>query len=264
MPLWKRLALFTLVTVLAACSGTTGGALVTLPFSAGGAQVPSTFTSATGWTVALDQALIALGPFYFNISPPTTDTFRTGIVIVQATEQVVVDVLNPTLYPVTGGADGETGAAVAVEIDLFAPDQTQTAPIHELLGNDVGFVAGSATKASTTVQFAGPVAINPNQATAQQPLPWFQRVNGAAADLVFSASPQALELRVDPTHWFDSVDFSQLLRGSAANGVYTWNVSACTTSSQTPAQVGQCAFLTALEQGVRADSGVYFFQLAAY
>ena len=223
--------------------------------------MPPAFTTTSGWDVTLSQALIALGPFYFNISPPTTDTFRTGIVIIQATEQVVVDALSPTLYAVSGGADGQTGTAIAVEIDLFAPDEAQSAPIHDLFGANVGFVAGTATKGSTTVQFAGPIVINPNQATAQQPLPWFQRVNGAAVNLTFVATPQALELRVDPTHWFDSVAFDQLLKGVPSNGAYTWDVSACTASSQTPAQEGQCGFLTALEQGVRADSGVYFFQL---
>jgi len=257
----RRVGTLAMLLLLGACTGTTGGALVTLPFSAGGVQVPPTFTTTSGWDVTLSQALIALGPFYFNISPPTTDTFRTGIVIVQATEQVVVDALSPTLYAVSGGADGQTGTAIAVEIDLLAPDETQSRPVHALLGSNVGFVAGTATKGSTTVQFAGPIAINPNQATAQQPLPWFQRVNGAAVNLSFLGTPQALELRVDPTHWFDSVDFAQLLKGVPSDGTYTWNVSACTTSNQTPAQVGECAFLTALEQGIKADTGVYLFQL---
>ena len=75
--------------------------------------------------MTLDQALIAVGPFYFNVDPPPTDEFRSGVVIIEATEQTIVDALDPTLHDVTGGADGETGSAVAVEIGLLAtgPDE---------------------------------------------------------------------------------------------------------------------------------------------
>ncbi len=115
-----------LVLTLAACANTTGGDLVTLPFQAGGASrdatQPFTFTTPTGWTVTLDQAVIAAGPFYFNVDPPPTDEFRSGVVIVQATEQTIIDTLDPTMNPVVGGANGETGAAVSVEIGLLAPD----------------------------------------------------------------------------------------------------------------------------------------------
>jgi len=152
---------------------------------------------------------------------------------------------------------------VAVEIDLFPPDLTQSSSVRSLLGTNIGLVAGTATNGGVTVQFSGPIVINPNQATPQQPLPWFERVSGSAVNLTFEAAPQVLEMRVDPTHWFDSVNFGQLLQGTPSNGVYTWDVSACTTSSQTTAQVGQCAFLTALEQGVKTDSGVYLFQLTS-
>jgi len=250
-----------LLTALTACGGTTGGTLVTLPFSAGGAQVLNTFTTTQGWTVTLQTALIALGPFYFNIAPPATDVFRSGVVIAQVTQQVVVNALDPSLQPVPGGADGETGTAVAVEIDLFPPNATQSSSVQSLIRTNVGFVAGTATKGGTTVQFSGPIAINPNQATTLEPLIWLERVTGAAVDLTFLATPQALELRVDPTHWFDLANFAQLSQGTPTSGVYSWDVSACTAQVQTAAQTAQCSFLTALEQGIQADSGVYLFQL---
>src|ERR1700694_6175646 len=105
----KRIALLCLA--LLSC-GTTGGKLIQIAFRAGGvsraAAGPLTFTNPQGWTVTLQTARVALGPFYFNISPPSTSTFRSGVVIIEATEQVVVDPLDPALKDVAGGADGGT------------------------------------------------------------------------------------------------------------------------------------------------------------
>ena len=76
------------ILFIGAC-GSTGGALVTLPFQAGGALQaaagPMTFTTPTGWSVTLTTAKIALGPFYFNAFPPDTQNFRSGTVIIEAT-----------------------------------------------------------------------------------------------------------------------------------------------------------------------------------
>jgi len=228
--------------------GSTGGALVTLPFSTGGqAAGPLTFTTPTGWTVTLQTATIALGPFYFNNVPPSTQTFRNGLVIIQVTRQVVVDALDAALHDVPSGADGETGVSVAVEIDLFPPDDTQPSSFRAQLGGNVGLVAGTATKGSTTLAFSGPITIDTNLVTPTTPLVALQRVRGAAVNLDFTALPQALVLRVDPIHWFDLVDFSILLQGTPSGGVYTWDVHS--------------TFLNSLVQGVKSESGVYQFEL---
>lgn len=230
-----------LCAVLCLSCGSTGGALVTLPLRAGGQQGPLTFTTETGWTVTLTEARIALGPFYFNAFSPSTQQFRSGVVIVEGTEQVVIDALDPALHDVPGGLDGESGHAVAVEIGLFPADDSQLAPIRKELAGSVGLIAGTAQKGAVTVAFKGPIAIDTNLVTPTTPLLALQRVRGAAVDLDFTAGPQALELRVDPSHWFDLVDFSQLSGG-------TWDVHS--------------PFLNSLVQGVKRESGVYQFQLA--
>jgi len=258
--LW-RLGGALLLATAAGCSGTTGGSLVTLPFSAGGADVPSTFTTPEGWSVTLQTALISLGPFYFTISPPSQELATSGVVIVQATEQVVVNALDPTLQEVPGRADGETGTAVAAVIRLLPPDATQSAAVQAQLGSNVGLVSGTATKGTTTVPFSGPIVINPNLADAAVPLSTLEQVSGAYAGLTFLATPQTLALRVDPTHWFDAVDFSLLLQGTPSSGVYTWDVSDC--SGETAAEMYQCVFLDTLLEGVQAQSGVYQFQLSS-
>jgi hypothetical protein len=238
-----RAAAFALV-LSAACSNTTGGDLITLPFVAGGvardATQPFTFTTPVGWTVTLNDALIALGPFYFNVNAPRTGTFRSGVVIVEATEQVVVNALDPTLAAVAGGADGETGTAVAVEIGLLPPDPTNGSAA-DALGAGFGFVDGTATMGATTVAFTGQIAVNQSLVTATEPLADLERIKGAAVDIEFPAAPRTLVLRVDPTHWFDQSQFDEIPSG-------TWTVDS--------------TFAAQLLQGVESEAGVYAFSLS--
>ncbi len=239
---------------LAACANTTGGDLISLALHAGGvardATQPFTFTTAPGWTVTLDHALIAVGPLYFNVDAPRTGAFRSGVVIVEATEQTIVDALDPTLHDVTGGADGETGEAVAVEIGLLSPDATNQAaqPANaELLGAGFGFVSGTAVMGATTVPFQGTIAVNTSLVTPTEPLADLERIKGAGVDLDFVATPQTLEMRIDPTHWFDQNDFSSLATGTAPPGGFTWAVAT--------------TFAAQLLEGVKAESAVYDFAL---
>jgi hypothetical protein len=224
----------TVLIALAACANTTGGDLVTLPFQAGGTQV-APFTTPTGWTVTLDQAVIAVGPFYFNVDPPSTDEFRSGIVIIQATEQTVVDTLDPTLHDVTGGANGETGSAVSVEIGLLAPDADPE------LSPGFAYASGTAVMGTTTVPFEGQVAVDQSLVTPTEPLADLQRIRGADVALTFTPAPATLVLHVDPTHWFDQSDFSQI----ATTG--TWTVDT--------------TFAAQLLEGVKGETGVYQFDI---
>jgi hypothetical protein len=251
---YRRIAVVA-VSLLLGC-GSTGGALVTLPFEAGGVARspagPMTIVSPTGWTITLTTALIALGPFYINHDPPDTQNFRNGTVIIEATGQVVVDALDPQLHDMPGGADGESGTAVAVEIGLFPPDATQPGTIRRALSGNVGLIEGSATRDGLTLVFSGPIVINQGLVTPTISLAGLERVNGADVQLNFTAGPQRLSLRVDPSGWFDQVDFGSLLSGSGTssnNGVYTWDATS--------------TFLNQLDQGVKELSGVYSFTVAA-
>ena len=230
-----------LLVAVAACANSTGGDLIALPFVAGGTAVP-TFTTPTGWTVTLDQAVIAVGPFYFNVDPPPTDEFRSGVVIVQATEQTVVNALDPALHDVTGGANGETGAAVSVEIGLLAPDSTNLGdPGADNLGPGFAYVAGTAVMGATTVPFQGQVVVDNSLVTPTEPLADLERIRGAAVALAFTPAPATLELHVDPTHWFDQSNFSQI----ATSG--TWTVDT--------------TFAAQLLESVKGETGEYQFDL---
>jgi hypothetical protein len=236
----------TLLLALAACANSTGGDLITVPFQAGGTSL-STFTTPTGWNVTLDQAVIAVGPFYFNVDPPSTDEFRSGVVIIQATEQTVVDVLDPTLHDVAGSANGETGSAVSVEIGLLTPDATNVSdPNASNLSPGFAYAEGTATKGATVVPFQGQVVIDNSLVTATEPLADLQRIRGAGVALTFTSAPATLVLHVDPTHWFDQSDFSEI----AASG--TWSID-------TPGP--PATFAGQLLEGVKSETGVYQFDI---
>ena len=234
-----------------ACGNTTGGDLIHIPFQAGGLDRPGngslTFTSATGWAITLDEARIALGPFYFNVSAASTSSFRTGVVIMEVTQQIVVDPLDPALQDVSAGADGQTGDSVSVEIGLLPPDGTESSADGTLLGTHQGYVRGVAVRGTTQVPFQGFITLDASLVTATAPLEAVQRIPGAVARLVFVKNPQRLVLRVDPTAWFDSVTFTPLLSGTAVDGNYSWT--------------SPSSFLTTLLSGVTQEAGVYDFSL---
>jgi hypothetical protein len=250
----RRALILGLSLLMGSCSNTTGGSLILLPFRIGGpardATQPFTFTTAKGWTVQLDQALIATGPFYFNVSVPPTDQPRGGVVIAEVTQQLTVNVLDPTLQEIPNGVDGETGHAIAVEVQLLPPDAQQSDDSHATLQAGCAYVAGSATNGTTTVPFAGQVVIDNSIVPASTTLDVYERVRGASTDLVFTDAPQALVTRIDPSHWFDYVDFTPLGKDTAHvddQGRHGWVVQSLTNVH--------------LVQGLKTETGVYQFTL---
>jgi len=210
------------------CGGTTGGALIRMPLEAGGpardASEPFTFVTGQGWTVTLTQAEVVLGPLYFNIDPPQPSVFRSGVVIVQATEQFIVDMIDPTLQSVPAGADGETGTAISVEIGFFTTVNsynetiTLAAPLAAAAQQGTAYLAGEATKQGAVVDFAGRVQITGALVSGLNPIDQLARVAGADCDLRFTTTSGPLYLRVNPSNWFDQANFCNLV-GAPLPGV---------------------------------------------
>ena len=204
------------------CGGTTGGNLIKMPLEAGGpardASQPLTFVTGQGWTVTLTGAQVVLGPLYFNINPPQPSVFRSGVVIVQATEQFIVDMLDPTLQDVMGGADGQTGTAISVEIGLFTTVNsynktiTLAAPLAADGQQGTAYLAGVATREGAVVEFAGRVQITGALVSSLNPIDFLARVSGADCDLRFTTASGPLQMRVDPSHWFDQANFCNLVQ----------------------------------------------------
>jgi hypothetical protein len=270
------------------CGGTTGGNLISMPLQVGGlardVSQPFTFTTGQGWTVRLDQARVVLGPLYFNIDASQPSVFRSGVVIVQATEQFIVDVLDPTLQDVPGGADGETGHAVSVEIGLYTTAQsyndtlTLAAPLAADDQQGTAYLAGEATKGAAVIDFAGRVQITSALVSALAPIDQLSRIAGAVCDLSFTTMSGPLELRVNPSHWFDQANFCSLVPtgtggGGASDGGLDGDGGADAGASAPAA--GPCSpapgkvygwtdtnpFNTEVLGGLGASVGVYQFSL---
>lgn len=217
----SAVALALLALLSTECGGTTGGHLIQVPFEAGGiardTTSPFKFSTGQGWTVTLTEAKVVLGPLYFNVAAPQPSVFRGGVVIMQVTSQFIVDMLDPTLQPVAGGADGETGTAISVEIGLYTSvngyNDTIAPGAPLVAGGQQGtaFLAGTATKGGVTVPFAGRVQISSALVTALNPIDRLARVAGADCNLTFTSSNGPLQLRVDPSHWFDQANFCNLV-----------------------------------------------------
>ena len=219
----KRVACALVLLALDAigCGGTTGGHLLQVPFEAGGiardASQPFTFVTEQGWTVTLTQADVVLGPLYFNVIASQTIGFRSGVVIMQVTQQFIVNMLDPTLVAVPNGADGETGTAVSVEVGFFTAvnGYNDTIPLPAPLAEDgqkgTAFLAGQASKGGVIVPFAGRVQITNALVTGLDPIDYLARVGGALCNLTFTPTSGPLELRVNPSRWFDQANFCDLV-----------------------------------------------------
>jgi hypothetical protein len=219
------------------CGGTTGGNLIQVPLQVGGisrdASQPFTFVTGQGWSVTLTAAQVVLGPLYFNIDAPQPSVFRSGVVIVQATTQFIVDMLDPTFHNVPGGANGETGTAVSVEIGFYTTVDsynemglvgadggaiTLPAPLAADGQAGTAYLAGQATKQGAVVDFAGRVQITGALVSGLDPIDELARVAGACASsppgcaLAFTTKSGLLQLRVNPTYWFNQADFCNLVR----------------------------------------------------
>ncbi len=373
------LALGVAAVAVHGCNSTAGGLLPYLPVEIGGvardAGGPLVFTTqyfrpqscgysevgyACGWQVELDQAVIAAGPFYFYTAPPGVQNAQTGSVIMQVLDQPFVNVLDPTLHPLDGGANGETGASPSVDIYLLPPGCTFGQPTNTTGGvtcsstNDIGpltayqgmfsipssapadpdagaavleqlqlqalasgssaFVSGTATEMLATMLDDGGVAdaglvvvpfygfltidssvgsggadqaantvLSLEQVAGAAPCPDGGDAEGCECTIVssggpdggtsdggvecsmeFTTQPSILQIRVDPTHWFDGVDFSLLTQPQYtgpgwlpdSGSPLTWNYLDGKASADS-------AFNTSLVQGgLQSATGVYLFSLA--
>jgi hypothetical protein len=243
------------LTLAMSCGASTSGDRFQIPFAAGGMErevtQPLSFTTPLGWVVTLKTAKIALGPFYFKESEASQNDPNDLAAIVQTnaqvTRQVVVDALDPKLNAVPGGVEGRSGRSLAVEIGLLPPDATVSDDDLQLLKQGFAFVAGSAVKDGTTIEFSGRMVIDQSFATPQEPLAEVRKVKSAVVDLDFGSNEQGLTLRVDPSLWFVRTDFSVLTDKLSDGVTFTW--------------AKDSTFHAQLLEGAKSSSGIYNFAL---
>ncbi len=244
------------------CSGSTGSQVFAFHAVARGTDGASggayTFTTPSGWSVTLTRARLRVGPVYVNHAVPisqsrSTGGYSSGRYIAQVLAQVTVDALSPS--PVPFGVDGEGVAEVAQtgEVWLLPDGGDDATPILE--------VAGTATRAETTVPFAGALPIDSSWLTPASPAtpgesPLLALRQVTDIPVLFSTQPGGtLVVRVEPARWFDAVsDFSTLAgNGAAADGSFHLGADGLASDAAT----------VAIFRGFHAHEGAYALQWQA-
>jgi len=244
------LAATALVSVLSYCGGITRGT----PISVDLVLVPAVsegtvdrFSTASGWTIELDEAAIALGPVWLYgggaraaltpdlglglpsaVAHPADDTFDRGEVLGELLAQVAVDLKAPSTS--MGRLEGFEGDLQTFELQLrpagFGPIAGAAV---QTLGTSTFRLAGRATKDGRTVPFLAEgdlPELNDQQVIDSIPA----TVTLAAAQA--GAGPLNLHLLLD--EWLGLVDFARLPDEGAptdSEGRYLFNPDAQPTAA---------------------------------
>lgn len=205
-----------IILVLLAACGTTGGTTVKFDVVGRGSPGASTFDNALGWHVVLDQARVHVGAVYLNLAVPISGSQDTscilpGIYTAEELYPLDIDVLSaaPQAFPEVGtGTDDEarTGEVWLTGGDINAPDDPTV----------IAEVSGTASRAAASVPFSATITIgqanrgippsNPAQ-PSQHPICKQRIVTPIPVDLR-PADNGTLAVTIDATQWFANVDFS--------------------------------------------------------
>lgn len=253
-----QIATLALALSLPACTGTTGGELLTFDaFAAGPADAvkgqPYSFTSSRGYAVSLTKANLHVGALYLNRSRPSSVSSDTscqlpGIYVAEVTEGLDFDALDPDLQPFPGQGTTTTDHASTAEVWLFGGGD-----VHDLGDTTVILdVAGTAEKDGETYPFEGTVTIAQNREIpapsdalpGANPICKQRIVSPIPVDLT-AAEGQSLVLRVDPRGLFANAQLSLLEKVSDDPPLYRFRDD------------GEDAPSRALYSGLRAAIGTY-------
>lgn len=224
------------------CAAETGGARVSFTAVASSSVTPEevdgvpafVYTdAASGWTVTLTRAEVAVGPLYLWSGKPTltgmrqvpgiatawagADEFLAGYLRGEVRSQVAFDALSGEEVTIGGGA-GTAGESLTAELWLEPP----TGDIATLLGDATLQVAGTAEREGTVVPFAGSLLIDDTVVDPEsgQTASLVRRVRGIplGGDL---ADGGVLRVGIDPTRWLAGADFADLVASPPdADGAY--------------------------------------------
>lgn len=201
-----------------ACSGTTGGKQVTLETEVEGSpEMGESFTTGVGWTLAVDRALVSVGPLRYVEGVPVGASawmadfglgrafahpghYQEGGTVGESPGDQTVDLLDaPTSL---GLGPGVTGTALSGEFTFEAPPEGRLA---SKLDGALALVEGSARKDDATYAFV-------LRATEEH-------LAAAGGSLVVLGCPfeggdiggnGIVSLTVDLAVWLDQVEFDEL------------------------------------------------------
>jgi hypothetical protein len=201
---------------LAGC-GTTGGNLIGFDVVARGAPGGGVHDSSLGWHVELSRATLHIGAVYLNQTRPNsgiqgTDCILPGVYTGQELQPLDVDVLSPERQPFPAPGTGTDDEVLTGEVWLTHGNinaATDDQPIVEL--------AGAATQGAQMVPFSVTIEISsanrgipsPPALPSQHPICKQRIVSPIFIDL-HPHDGGTLVITVDPSTWFDTVDFTKL------------------------------------------------------
>lgn len=221
-----------MMLLLLACATGTGGSRVAFDAVAVPTVAPVDGTieytdAATGWTVSLTEAEVALGPVYLWSGKPTlsgslvfpfvstawagADEFLAGYLRGEVLDQVAVDLVAGAEVPI-GTGTGTAGTSLSGELWLEPPAS----------GGDTFRIAGTATRDGVVVPFSGALTIDDSIIDSEdgQTPALVRRVRGLPLDAEL-ADGATLRIGVDATRWLAGADFSALLEATPdADGTY--------------------------------------------
>jgi hypothetical protein len=197
----SRIALVFFV-VLAACADT---GRVRLSFPVHGAGTDRRTFDVDDWSITLDEARVAFGPAYF-CTTRAADVDLCPDAIAELRTSASFDALSeaPQLLGDLGGLSGTTRSAMfdygiswLLPADRPAPTAGAVDAAHSL------HLAGSATRAGTTIHFVADVDVRPVIAGASA-------THGVATEHTLVDSADALVVHVDPSAWASTIGWNEL------------------------------------------------------
>lgn len=216
-----RAAGLAVAAVLAGC-GTTGGKLVSFEVVARGAaprvgMTAGVHDTSLGWHVELSKANLYLGAVYLDQTRPNsgiqgTDCILPGVYTGEALHGRSVDVLSSLPQPFPGPGTGTDDEALTGEVWLTGGDvNAETDPTV------IADLAGTATRGAQVLPFSATIRISssnrgipsPPALPSQHPICKQRIVSPIAIDLR-PRDGGTLVITVDPSGWFDTVDFAKL------------------------------------------------------
>lgn len=208
----KKLLLLFALSSLASCADA-GLRRVSGTLRAGGlaraSRAPLRIQTPAGWDVELTSAELGLGAVYlYNAAPGVGTSDDEGRVVAQCLARGTVDALDPALREFSAPLDAVTEPALSARVVLLEPTEGAIADAAGA-GVAVAHLAGTASRAGVTVRFAGGFALPLDGSLPAWQWAELHQLRRLPLQRTL-AQGDAVELRVDPSHWLDAVDFSSL------------------------------------------------------
>lgn len=207
--------------VLAGC-GSTGGNLVSFEVVAQGAAPkagakPGVYDTSLGWHVELASATLYIGAVYLNQTRPNsgiqgTDCILPGVYTGQELQGRSVDVLSAAPQPFPAPGTGTDDEALTGEVWLTHGDVNAATD-----GRPIASITGTATQGAQVLPFSATIQIDsanrgipsPPALPSQHPICKQRIVSPIFIDLR-PHDGGTLAITVDPSGWFDTVDFAKV------------------------------------------------------